>query len=182
MSMPDSVERPGEVRTHSALRAWWLRKVGGYRLKLQIKSDPVPTAFRRIRYKKRGCSIFPRQTRVQTRRQQQNKTNPGLRTKVSNSAVCAVSRGQLAPACFQTPTFRSSAIRYILNSCSRAFFCSTIHAAEQLRSKQVISRICTTARYLLSLSAAATSVRDIVCTRASCCRVLPNASVHMYVR
>ncbi len=51
-STPDVPEKRGEVRTHSALRAWWLRKCRGYRLKVQVKSDPVPTAFRRIRYKK----------------------------------------------------------------------------------------------------------------------------------
>ncbi len=59
MSMPDSVERPEEVRTHSALRAWWLCKVGGYRLKLQIKSEPVPTVFRSIRFKKTWVLELP---------------------------------------------------------------------------------------------------------------------------
>jgi len=40
-----------EVRTNSAFRAWWLCKVKGYRLKVKIRSDPVPTVFRRIRFR-----------------------------------------------------------------------------------------------------------------------------------
>jgi len=55
----DITERCGEVRTHSALRAWWLCKARGYRIKLQVKSDPVPTAFRRIRYKKTWVLELP---------------------------------------------------------------------------------------------------------------------------
>jgi len=52
MPRPDISEERAEVRTHSALRAWWLCKIKGYRLKVQVKSEPVPTTFRRIRYNK----------------------------------------------------------------------------------------------------------------------------------
>jgi len=59
MPTPDITEKRGEVVTRSALQAWWLRRVKGYRLKLQVKSDPVPTLFRFIRYKKKWVLELP---------------------------------------------------------------------------------------------------------------------------
>jgi hypothetical protein len=59
MSTPEVTEKRGEIRTHSALRAWWLHKVKGYRLKVQVKTDPVPTAFRGIRYRKTWVLELP---------------------------------------------------------------------------------------------------------------------------
>ena len=59
MSTPDKTETHGEVTTHSALRVWWLCKVGGYRLKIHVISDPVPTLFRGIRYRKKWVLELP---------------------------------------------------------------------------------------------------------------------------
>jgi hypothetical protein len=41
----------GEIRTHSAVRAWWLVKVKHYHLKIKVRSDPEPTALGHIHYK-----------------------------------------------------------------------------------------------------------------------------------
>ena len=48
----DTSKTRREIRTHSALRAWWLCKIKGYRLKHRMRSEPVATVFRRVRYKK----------------------------------------------------------------------------------------------------------------------------------
>ena len=51
MSILDMQHKSGEIRTHSAVRAWWLIKFKNYRLKIKVRSNPEPTVFGRIRYK-----------------------------------------------------------------------------------------------------------------------------------
>ena len=52
MSVLDMRHKSGEIRTQSAVRAWWLLNIKNYRLKMKVKSNPEPTVFGRIRYKK----------------------------------------------------------------------------------------------------------------------------------
>ena len=51
MSVLDMQNEPGEIRTHSAVRAWWFIKIKDYHLKVKVRSNPEPTALGRIRYK-----------------------------------------------------------------------------------------------------------------------------------
>ena len=67
MSVLDMRHKSGEIRTQSAVRAWWLIKIRNYRLKIKVKSNPEPTAFGRIRYKNTWVLKPPvRDTNLQT--------------------------------------------------------------------------------------------------------------------
>jgi len=46
----DSLEREGEVHTKWRLRAWWLSKVKGYRIKLIVRKSPRQTVFGGVKY------------------------------------------------------------------------------------------------------------------------------------
>ena len=47
----DILEKDGDVRTTSHLRAWWLTTFKGYELRIQVKRSPKRTIFGRIAYK-----------------------------------------------------------------------------------------------------------------------------------
>ena len=47
----ERVEEPGKIRVTSWLRAHWLMRFGGYKLKLHIRSSPRVNLFGRFKYK-----------------------------------------------------------------------------------------------------------------------------------
>ena len=46
----DSAQKQDEIRTSSRLRAWWLSKFKGYRIKLVIKKSPKPGILGGVKY------------------------------------------------------------------------------------------------------------------------------------
>jgi len=46
----NSLEHKGEVETKSRLRAWWLSKVKGYKIKLIVAKAPRQTVFGGVKY------------------------------------------------------------------------------------------------------------------------------------